>query len=156
MPIKGTVHTQAKSRVSIETRKLRLSTWECDFLGINIPNVHAPIHQEIQLSSLFSDLPHLPLFDDNEKGYNLKKYILSAISNNFLKMSPSRLVKWETGNWFPTGNRFRKRITGYQIFISNLLTVHYACIRNCDSRLSISPECVPFTGVTGVGLPVWA
>jgi len=31
------VGTLAKSRVSIETRELRLSSRECDFPGINIP-----------------------------------------------------------------------------------------------------------------------
>jgi len=101
MPIKGTVHTQAKSRVSIETRKLRLSTRECDFLGINIPNVHAPIHQEIQLSSLFSDLPHLPLFDDNEKGYNLK--------NIFCQQSPTIFSKCHQ-----VGLLSGKLVTGFQ------------------------------------------
>jgi len=34
------VRTRAKSRVSIETRELRLSSWECDFPGINIPITH--------------------------------------------------------------------------------------------------------------------
>jgi len=34
------VRTQVKSRVSIQTRELRLLTQECDFQGINIPNVY--------------------------------------------------------------------------------------------------------------------
>jgi len=32
------VHTRAKSRVSIKTRDLRLSSRECDFPGINMPS----------------------------------------------------------------------------------------------------------------------
>jgi len=37
------VRTLAKSRVSIKTRELRLSTRECNFLGINIPNYNTSI-----------------------------------------------------------------------------------------------------------------
>jgi len=38
-PFTPEVLTQAKSRVSIENRELRLSTRECDFLGINNPTL---------------------------------------------------------------------------------------------------------------------
>jgi len=37
------VRTLAKSRVSIKTRELRLSTRECNFPGINIPNYNTSI-----------------------------------------------------------------------------------------------------------------
>jgi len=43
----------------------------------------------------------------------------------------TRLVKRKTGKpvyRFQTGNRFAKCITGYQIFVTDFFTVHYALI----------------------------
>jgi len=39
--LRSRTRTQAKSRASIETRELRLSSRECDFPGINIPSLYS-------------------------------------------------------------------------------------------------------------------
>ena len=62
-----------------------------------------------------------------------------------------RLVKLETGkpfNWFPkpvnrfpTGNWFWKRITSYQIFMMDLLTVHYAFAASLHVAATRSRQC---------------
>jgi len=71
-----------------------------------------------------------------------------------------RLVKRETeeAQW-PIGPRLYVSKMYNQLWNFHDRLVHGSlCIRNfacCNSRLSISPEYVPFTGVIGVGSPVW-
>ena len=71
-----------------------------------------------------------------------------------------RLVKRETEEvQWPIGPRLYVSKMYNQLWNFHDRLVHGSlCIRNfarCNSRLSISPEYVPFTGVIGVGSPVW-
>jgi len=71
-----------------------------------------------------------------------------------------RLVKRETEEvQWPIGPRLYASKMYNQLWNFHDRLVHGSlCIRNfarCNSRLSISPEYVPFTGVIGVGSPVW-